>query len=98
MFNGKTTGWKFSFEGQLWALTDPKPDSRSPCQLFQWFSQQKHAYIVQTTCLTEDWWKEWRKECSAGLFIIKCFAEKEAKALRLVIIASILFILFDLFS
>jgi hypothetical protein len=34
----------------------------------------------------EDQWKEWRKECSAALFTMKCFTEKEAKALRWVII------------
>jgi len=53
------------------------------------FSQADHAYIVQATSPAEDRWKEWRKECVAGLFTMKYFTENEAKALRWVIIASV---------
>jgi len=50
------------------------------------------------TSAPECQWNEWRKECGGGLFTMKSFTEKEAIALRLVILASIQFILSDLFS
>jgi hypothetical protein len=100
MCNGNSAEWTFHFEGKLWALSDSYQDGISlcPCPSFQRFSRQKRAYIVQTTSPEDGSWKRWSNVCNAGLFIMECFTEKEAKALRSVIIASILFILFDLFS
>ncbi|KAF8503641.1 hypothetical protein F5888DRAFT_1631557 [Russula emetica] len=56
MYNGETTAWNFQIEGKLWALSDskPEPGSRHPCPSFQWFSQQKHAFIVQATSPAEE--------------------------------------------
>ena len=88
MHRGDSTGWIFRFKGKLWALSYSRPESKTPCRSFQWFSRQKHAYIVQATSPEEERWKEWEKECGGRLFAMKCFTEKEAKALRSVIIAS----------
>jgi len=75
MYNGETTAWNFQIEGKLWALSDskPEPGSRHPCPSFQWFSQQKHAFIVQATSPAEERYKEWRKEFKGGLFIMEPF-------------------------
>lgn len=56
---------------------------------------ERHAFVVQATSLAGSRWKRWRKECGGGLFIMESFNEREVKALRSVIVASILFILFD---
>ena len=94
---GDTMDWNFRFEEKLWVLSDSRPESKTPCHSFQVFSRQNYAYIVQATSPAEERWKEWRKECRGMLFAMKCLSEKEAKAVRLVIIASILFVLLDLF-
>ena len=52
----------------------------------------KQAFLIQSTSPAEERWKIWRKECGGALFTMECFTEKEAKALRLVNITSILFI------
>jgi len=73
---------------------------KTPCthvHCFKGFSGLTYAYTVQANALAEDRWYYWSKECNAEPFIMECFTDEEAKALRLVIIVSILFILFDLF-
>jgi hypothetical protein len=96
--HGDTNSWTFDFEGKLWVLSDSRPESKTPCQSLQYFSQRDLAYIIQATSPAEERWKEWTKECRGMLFAMKYFSEREAKALRSVIIASILLILFDLLS
>ena len=101
MYDGKSTGLDFHFEEKIWCLSDSDQigvSLISLCPSFQRLSRQNRAYIVQTTSPADERWKCWSKECNAGLFIMQCVSEKEAKALRSVIVASILFILFDLFS
>jgi hypothetical protein len=78
-------------------LSVSRSESKTPCQSLQYFSQRDLAYIIQATSPAEERWKEWTKECRGMLFAMKCLSEKEAKAVRLVIIASILFVLLDLF-
>jgi len=94
-YDGNSMGWIFQFEEKLWALSDSNEGSKHPCKSFQWFSQQNQAYIVQATSPARDRWHRWSTECSARSVIMKCFTEKEAKALRSVIIAGILFIHFN---
>lgn len=91
MYDGNSTGWNFHFEEKIWGLSDADEVGVHPwpCPSFLRFSKQKRAYIVQTTSLADGGWKRWSKECHAGLFIMQCFTEKEAKALRSVIIPSI---------
>jgi hypothetical protein len=99
MYDGEITGWNFQFEGKFWALADSSNQHTiDPCLSFQWFSVQKRAFIVQATSPKGGRWRRWRKEWNGGLFTMKSFDEREAKALRPVIIASILFIFVDLFS
>jgi hypothetical protein len=99
MYDGDSAGWISEFSGKFWALSDSSNlHTIEPCRSFQWFSTEERAYIVQATSPAEKRWDRWSKECGAGLFIMEPFSEREAKALTSVIIASILFILFDLFS
>lgn len=90
MHDAEVSTWGSDFEGQFWALSDSIEDYRTPCKLFKALSRTEQAWIVQTTSPAADRWKRWRKECHAGLFIMKSFNERESKALRSVIAASVL--------
>ena len=79
MFDGNRTKWNFNFNGKLWALSD---SNQQPCRSFQMFSEEYQAFIVQTTSQAEGQWKTWSKECYVALFVMECFTEKEAEALR----------------
>jgi hypothetical protein len=86
MLSSKTTNWDHSFPDKIWALSDSKAESKTPCFSFQFYSQQDFAYIIQATSPAEQRWKEWRKECRGRIFTMTCFTENEAKALWSVII------------
>jgi hypothetical protein len=78
----------YSIQGETVGSLRFQTREQNPMSIVSRFSRQKHAYIVQATSPEEVRWKEWEKECGGRLFAMKCFTEKEAKALRSVIIAS----------
>ena len=82
MFDGDYTNWKFKFHEKLWALSDSNHRTLQPCRSFQMFSEEYHAFVIQTTSPAEDRWKAWSKECYVALFVMECYTKKEAEALR----------------
>jgi hypothetical protein len=47
-FDGNSTSWIFLIQGETLGspLSDSNEHSRHPCNLFQWFSKEKQAFIV----------------------------------------------------
>jgi len=94
MHNAEVPYWRSDFKGRFWALSDSSEKRRTPPLLFQVLSgPNRRAWIVQTSFPAVNRWIEWRQQRHAALFIMKSFSEKESKALRSVIAASIPFCL-----
>src|SRR6266702_570131 len=58
------------FPRGTWALSDSNEEVGSPCSAFIDAAKQEIAWIVQTTSPMEERWKEWKKECSADMFVM----------------------------
>ena len=83
-------GLSFNPEEKIWALTDSTEKTRTPCNAFQRASQLERAWSILTTSPTEERYDRFCKECGVGVFIMECLTREEARALRLVFIATIL--------
>jgi hypothetical protein len=64
-----------------WALSDSNEKTEQPCDAFLDRSQKGRTWVVQTTPPQEKRWKQWRKQHSAGMFIMRYSSVQEISAL-----------------
>ncbi|KAH9037886.1 hypothetical protein EDB85DRAFT_566732 [Lactarius pseudohatsudake] len=64
-----------------WALSDSNGPTKQPCLTFLGASKQKFAWIVQTTSPAEARWKQWRKYCTADIFVMNHTSIQDITAL-----------------
>ena len=107
VYDATTTKWEFGFKEKIWALSDAIGIGKQPCHAFSNFSKMGKAWIVQADQTSEsplsstmNQWNQpqWHLECMAGSYVMSSFTSDELKALRSVIIASVLFCLTSFYS
>ncbi|KAH9178312.1 hypothetical protein EDB89DRAFT_1166852 [Lactarius sanguifluus] len=64
-----------------WALSDSNGPTNQPCLAFLGASKQKFAWIVQTTSPAEARWRQWRKYCTADMFVMNHTSIEDIMAL-----------------
>ncbi|KAH9000060.1 hypothetical protein EDB92DRAFT_460114 [Lactarius akahatsu] len=75
------------FPAGTWALSDSngEPAVAQPCSAFLTVSERKTAWLIQTTSPVETRWKNWRKTCKAGMFVMNYFSIEDITALSKVL-------------
>ncbi|KAH9008894.1 hypothetical protein EDB84DRAFT_1549261, partial [Lactarius hengduanensis] len=73
-----------------WALSDSNDEAPKPCTTFRSASKLRTAWIVQTTSPVETRWRDWRKYCKAGMFVMNHVSIEDITALRLVTLQMLL--------
>ncbi|KAH9000046.1 hypothetical protein EDB92DRAFT_2079954 [Lactarius akahatsu] len=70
-----------------WALSDSngEPAVAQPCSAFLTVSERKTAWLIQTTSPVETRWKNWRKTCKAGMFVMNHVSIEDITALSKVL-------------
>ncbi|KAH9010689.1 hypothetical protein EDB84DRAFT_1570276 [Lactarius hengduanensis] len=64
-----------------WALSDSNDEAPKPCTTFRSASKLRTAWIVQTTSPVETRWRDWRKYCKAGMFVMNHVSIEDITAL-----------------
>jgi len=82
----------FSLSKGVWALTDSSTN-KEPCTAFYRSGQRNDAWVVKVTLPEREQWYQWEKELKMYHFVMNHFTWDELRALRFVLILSILFYL-----
>ncbi|KAH9024590.1 hypothetical protein EDB84DRAFT_1580215 [Lactarius hengduanensis] len=64
-----------------WALSDSNDEAAQPCSTFRNASKLRTAWLIQTTPLVETRWRDWRKYCKAGMFVMNHVSIEDITAL-----------------
>ncbi|KAH9026744.1 hypothetical protein EDB85DRAFT_161710 [Lactarius pseudohatsudake] len=64
-----------------WALADAGRLDDKPCNAFLDAAGRHIAWIIQTTSPLEDRWRQWKKQYTAVMFVMKGFSAEEITAL-----------------
>ncbi|KAH9074236.1 hypothetical protein EDB83DRAFT_1946033 [Lactarius deliciosus] len=64
-----------------WALSDAGHLDEKPCTAYKGAAGRQIAWIIQTTSPSEDRWRQWKKQYTAVVFVMKGFSAEEITAL-----------------
>ncbi|KAH8989499.1 hypothetical protein EDB92DRAFT_2003024 [Lactarius akahatsu] len=64
-----------------WALSDSNDEAPKPCTTFRSASKLRTAWLIQTTSPVETRWRDWRKYCKAGMFVMNHVSIEDITAL-----------------
>ncbi|KAH9031315.1 hypothetical protein EDB85DRAFT_1959228 [Lactarius pseudohatsudake] len=64
-----------------WALSDSNDEAAQPCSTFRSASKLRTAWLIQTTPPVETRWRDWRKYCKAGMFVMNHVSIEDITAL-----------------
>ncbi|KAH8995601.1 hypothetical protein EDB92DRAFT_2084426 [Lactarius akahatsu] len=70
-----------SLPERTWALSDSNENAPQPCSAFGTVSKRRTAWVIQTTSPAEKRWKNWKKYCTADMFVMNPISIEEVTVL-----------------
>ncbi|KAH8979221.1 hypothetical protein EDB86DRAFT_2836070 [Lactarius hatsudake] len=70
-----------SLPEHTWALSNSNENAPQPCSTFRTVSKRRTAWVIQTTSPVEKRWKNWKKYCTADMFMMNPISIEEVTVL-----------------